>query len=180
MHNDHDCGGCTLHDTLNSPAAVERRDFLRIAGTALASLGLLSVASSSLRAMPVVAGRALPPHHNDRASEKRFPLPVQDGVSIDKDNSVILARVAGKVYAFSLSCPHQNTALKWDLDAHVFACPKHKSHYKPDGTFIDGRATRDMDRLPIRRDGNQLVVDVDDLIQQDEKQKEWDAAFVAI
>ena len=130
--------------------------------------------------MPVSAVGPLSARPGDAGSEKRYPVPAADGVTIDKDNSVIIARVTGRVYAFSLSCPHQNTALRWDNDDHVFACPKHKSHYKPDGTFIDGRATRDMDRLPIRREGTQLVVDVDDVIQQDEKQKEWDSAFVAI
>ncbi len=174
-----DCGECTLHGAMNSPAAVERRDFLRAAGVALASLGFASLRPSAALAMPVIGGGALAARPGDSTSEKRYAVPTADGVTIDKDNSVILARVSNKVFAFSLSCPHQNTALRWDNDDHVFMCPKHKSHYKPDGSFIDGRATRDMDRLPIRRDGAQLVVDVDEIIQQDEKQKEWTAAFVA-
>ena len=49
-----------------------------------------------------------------------------------------------------------------------------------DGTFIEGRATRDMDRLAIRRDGATIVVDVDTLYQQDEKQAAWDAAVVTV
>jgi nitrite reductase/ring-hydroxylating ferredoxin subunit len=176
----HDCGKCTLHDAVNAPAAVERREFIRAAGFALASVGFLGFGASPAVAMPVLSNGALASRAGDRAGEKRYAIPATDGVIIDKDNSVIIARVAGKVYAFALSCPHQNTALRWDKDDNVFMCPKHKSHYKPDGTFIDGRATRDMDRLPIRRDGNQLVIDVDEIIQQDEKQKEWSAAFVAL
>ena len=89
-----------------------------------------------------------------------------------------IARAGGKIYAFSLGCPHQNTALRWDGDDHQFMCPKHKSHYRDDGTFIEGRATRDMDRLPIRREGAELVVDVDTVYQQDDNPKEWSAAFV--
>jgi Rieske Fe-S protein len=57
-------------------------------------------------------------------------------------------------------------------------CPKHKSHYRDDGTFINGRATRDMDRLPIRREGAELVVDVDTVYQQDDNPREWGAAFI--
>ena len=49
-----------------------------------------------------------------------------------------------------------------------------------DGSFIDGRATRAMDRLAIRRDGTALVVDLDTLIQQDEHPAEWTAAFVTV
>ncbi|MDB4899383.1 MAG: Rieske [2Fe-2S] iron-sulfur protein, partial [Gemmatimonadetes bacterium] len=124
--------------------------------------------------------RALRARDGDKKEEKRYPIPAADGVTIDKDNSVIIARVAGKVIAFSLACPHQNTALRWSDDDHEFQCPKHKSHYRPDGVFIDGRATRDMDRLPIRRDGAVLVVDIDSLIQQDEHPDEWGRAFVAV
>lgn len=182
-HDDSCTGGCPLSDALHTPAAMERREFIRAAGIAIASLGFLG-------AVPRAAGAtapttfelitALPVKTLDRAQDKRYAVPVADGVSIDKDNSVIIARAAGRIFAFSLSCPHQNTALRWEAGDNQFMCPKHKSHYRADGTFIDGRATRDMDRLPIRRDGNALVVDVDGIIQQDEKQKEWTAAFVAV
>ena len=92
-----DCGGCSLHDAFTAPAAMERRQFFRAAGLA------------------------------GQRNDKRYPVPVEDGVSIDKDNSVIIARASGKIYAFSLGCPHQNTALRWDADDHQFMCPKHKS-----------------------------------------------------
>jgi nitrite reductase/ring-hydroxylating ferredoxin subunit len=124
--------------------------------------------------------RALRPDARDGAAERRYAIPAADGVAIDRDNSVIIARAAGRVYAFALSCPHQNTALRWSADDREFQCPKHKSHYRADGTFIEGRATRDMDRLPIRREGAAIVVDVDALIQGDEHPKEWAAAFVAV
>ncbi|MEP6620838.1 MAG: Rieske (2Fe-2S) protein [bacterium] len=177
------CGGtCSLHEAINAPKAVERREFIRAAGLVFASLGLFGASASKAGAMdtvPIGDAVRLPSSRGDRAQDKRYAVPTVDGVSIDKDNSVIIARAAGKVYAFSLSCPHQNTALRWDAGDSQFVCPKHKSHYRADGSFIDGRATRDMDRLPIHRDGTALVVDVDGLIQQDENQTAWTAAFVA-
>jgi nitrite reductase/ring-hydroxylating ferredoxin subunit len=165
-----DCTGC--------PIDPDRREFLRTLSAAIASLGLLGLLprdadAASLRAISAIAGRPA-----DRRDEKRYPMPTADGVSIDKDSEVIIARAAGKVYAFALACPHQNTALRWNADDHEFQCPKHKSHYREDGTFIEGRATRNMDRLTVRRDGATLVVDVDGLIQQDEHPAEWAAAFV--
>lgn len=174
-----DCGGCPL---LAEPtlAAMERREFFRVAGLVLASLSLLGVAAPDASAMSVGRMTSMRPRAGDGRSERRYPIPAADGVSIDKDNDVIIARAAGKVYAFALSCPHQNTALRWDDSDHEFHCPKHKSRYKADGTFIEGRATRDMDRLAIRRDGATLVVDVDVLYQQDEKQAAWNAAVVMV
>ena len=91
---------------------------------------------------------------------------------------LILARAKGMMYAFALSCPHQNTALRWIEEDTAFQCPKHKSRYRDDGAFIEGRATRSMDRLAVRRDGAALLVEVDTLYQQDEHPKEWEAAFV--
>ena len=174
-----DCSGCTLHDALGAPAAIQRREFLRAGALALASIGLLGGASRPAEAMAVIGdARVLPSRSGDRHEEKRYAIPAADGVSIDKDNSVIIARSAGRIYAFSLACPHQNTALRWEADDRQFACPKHKSHYKADGTFIEGRATRDMDRLAVRKDGQALVVDIDMLYQQDLNLAQWTAAYV--
>jgi nitrite reductase/ring-hydroxylating ferredoxin subunit len=174
-----DCGGCPLHDA-TSTGGMERRTFLRAAALAVGSLVVLGLDAREASALTIGEIASLGRVPGDGADEKRYPIPADDGVSIDRDNSVIIARAAGKVYAFALSCPHQNTALRWDTGDHEFHCPKHKSRYRADGTFIEGRATRDMDRLAMRRDGAALVVDVDRLIQQDENPTAWAAAFVAV
>jgi Rieske Fe-S protein len=93
---------------------------------------------------------------------------------------VILARWQGSVYAFALACPHQNTALKW-LDADQrFQCPKHKSKYRPDGSFIEGRATRGMDRFSLKRDGAGIAVDLGEIHEQDTDASGWASAFVKL
>ena len=115
-----------------------------------------------------------------RGAEHRYAIPAGDSVSIDADNGVILVRWTGKVYAFNLACPHQNTALRWQEDEHRFQCPKHKSRYEPDGTFISGRATRSMDRLAIRRDGDAVMVELDRMFKQDEDGAGWAAAVITL
>jgi Rieske Fe-S protein len=109
-----------------------------------------------------------------------YAIPDADGVYIDHDNDVILVRWERAVYAFNLSCPHQNTALRWNQSEHRFQCPKHKSKYRPDGQFIEGRATRGMDRLAVKRDGNNVVVDLDRMFKQDADPAGWNAAVVAV
>ncbi len=160
-----DCGPCPL---AAGGAAIARRRFLQLTGLAVAPL--------LLTALDVRPARAL----SSAREEKRYPLPAADGVSVDRDNGVMIARASGKVYAFSLACPHQNTALRWEADAHEFRCPKHKSHYRADGTFIEGRATRPMDRLALRRESNVLVVEVDTMYRQDEHPAEWANASIAV
>lgn len=163
----HDCGGCELEG---------RRDFLRAAASLLATFVALGAAPAVAEAMNVRTGSAL----GVRGADVTYPIPAADGATIDKTEQVILVRFQGVIYAFNLSCPHQNTALKWLAADQRFQCPKHKSKYQPDGTFISGRATRGMDRLAIRREGETVVVNVDAMFEQDKDPAGWTAAKVTL
>jgi nitrite reductase/ring-hydroxylating ferredoxin subunit len=163
-------GACPLSE------ALARRDFLRDAVTrALVAIGALGLGSARAAALPITFATGI----GSRA-DKSYPIPAADGVVIDKDESVIIARVGDKVYAFSLACPHQNTALRWDAKNTRFQCPKHRSRYRPDGSFIDGRATRGMDRFAVKRDGEKLLVNLDALYREDENAAQWTTAIVIL
>jgi Rieske Fe-S protein len=113
-------------------------------------------------------------------SERRYPIPANDGVTIDRSNQIITVRFQNNLYAFNLACPHENTALKWLPKDNRFQCPKHESQYQPTGIFTSGRATRNMDRLGVRREENTLVVDVSKFFQSDKNPAGWAAAVVAL
>ena len=145
-----------------------RREFLdRLSGTLL--VGTLF---TEIRAAEAAPGQG--------ASERTYAIPIKDGVSIDKSAQVILVRSGQKVIAFNLACPHENTALKWRDGDKRFQCPKHESKYTPEGVFTDGRATRNMDRLAIRRQGMQVIVGLDRLFKSDQNAAEWAAAIVTL
>ncbi|MEQ1691651.1 MAG: Rieske (2Fe-2S) protein [Gemmatimonas sp.] len=110
----------------------------------------------------------------------RYPIPSADSVSIDTANEVILRRFKDEIFAFALSCPHQNTAIRALPGANGFQCPRHKSRYQPNGTFINGKATRNMDRLPITRDGNDVVVDANIAYESDTEPMKWANAVVKV
>ncbi len=112
--------------------------------------------------------------------ERTYPLPASDGVTIDHDTQVIIVRFQQHAYAFNLACPHENTALRWKQALGHFQCPRHHSQYRPDGTFISGRATRNMDRFAVRLSPAGLVVDLNRLFRSDQQQQEWSAATVAL
>jgi len=162
------CPGCPI---------VDRRAFVEnvtvLVGSVVATLGL---SPAEARAVSVRFGGAL----WSRDEEHAYPIPAGDGATIDKENQIILVRFTEKVYAFNLSCPHQNTALHWLAEEGRFQCPKHKSRYQPDGVFISGRATRNMDRFAVRRDGDTIVVDVDKMFRSDRNAAEWAAAVVMV
>ena len=154
-----------------------RREFLRdAAGLAAALMLSLGAGRAAAQPMALRAVRALAV----RGGTATYPIPTQDGATIDRDNEVIVARWSGRVYAFALSCPHQRTMLRWQEGEHRFQCPKHHSRYTPDGTFISGRATRGMDRYSLRREGGTVVVDLAALHRQDQDRAGWDGAFVAV
>jgi len=75
---------------------------------------------------------------------------------------------------------HQHTALRWQEEERRFQCPKHKSTFQPDGEFVSGRATRGMDRYPIRRDGATVVVDLAVTLREDEDAERWRQAVVQL
>lgn len=137
---------------------VDRREFLLTSVTALATLTPLSATQQ----------------------DARYPIPAADGTSIDMRRQVILVRDAGALYAFALSCPHENTALRWKAREKRFQCPRHESRYTPDGTFTSGRATRNMDRFPISRAGNEVVVDLTKVYRSDAEAALWKAARITL
>jgi nitrite reductase/ring-hydroxylating ferredoxin subunit len=153
--------------------SIGRRTFLRDSALATAALAAIS---SGLGALPVHIISALAEHGNDVT----YALPAGDSVNIDHDKEVILARVGPHVFAFDLSCPHQNTALRWLAGDKRFQCPKHKSLYSAEGVYLEGRATRSMDRHAIRRDGANVVVDIDKIYEEDHDVPEWKAAFLTV
>ena len=160
------CTGC----------ALGRRAFLRDASViATGALVALGMAPARAAALPLELVSAL----GGRGDEKSYPIPAADGAQIDKQNDTIIARHDGKVYVFSLACPHQNTALRWYDKDKRFECPKHHSKYRPDGTFIEGRATRGLDRFAVRKDGETVVVDLNKLYEE-KKDEEWKTAFVTL
>ena len=143
----------------------------------LSSSVALGASAHAWADLPVVFVESL--GGGDRA-EQRYPVPAADAVSIDRSAQVVLVRASGHAFAFALSCPHESAAVKWVEKDHRFQCTKHDSRYQVDGTHISGRATRNMDRFPIRREGAVLVVTTDTTVHSDTDPRGWAAAAVEL
>ena len=163
------CAGCR--------AATSRRQALgRIQAAALAAMAGVELWPRGADALPVTLGAGEPAG----AAQSSYPVPAADGVTIDRQQQVILVRFQQHAYAFNLACPHENTALRWKERDGRFQCPRHESQYQPDGTFLSGRATRNMDRFEIHRAGERLVVNLQRLFRSDQQPQDWSAASVAV
>jgi Rieske Fe-S protein len=164
---------CQTHACTDARAS--RRQFLQSAGCYGVAVALMGLSSGEAHALPVFLAEG-----SQNGGERRYPLPAADSVNIDHAAQLIVARAAGHVYVFSLSCPHQNNAVKWVEKDHRFQCTKHDSQYQPNGVHTSGRATRNMDRYVIRRDGDSIVVDLHRWIQSDKDPAGWAAATIAV
>ena len=157
-----------------SCSETSRRAFLQHGACALVAAGALGLAVDAA-ALPVTFAAA-----ETVADERHYPLPAVDGVTIDRAAQVILVRVGRSVYAMALACPHQNAAVQWVDKDQRFQCTKHDSRYTPDGTYTSGRATRNLDRFPVRLEGGTVVVAVDRVYRSDQDQGAWRGAHADV
>lgn len=155
---------------------VDRRGFLRscslIAAAALAA-GASGVAAEQVRAAWTSGSAAGP-------GAVLYAVPAADGVLVDREHSILLTRWQRHVYAFSMICPHQRAAVKWLEGDGVFQCTRHKSKYSGGGVYLSGRATRGLDRHPIRVTDGQVVVDDTVLLKEDVDAAAWQAAVALV
>jgi len=156
-------------------SCVGRRDFVLKGLGALVAAAVMGTLPPSLAAQPIrwIQGTG-------SGSARRYPVPPEDGVHVDRSAAIIVERHQGELVAFSLACPHQHAALRWLADKDVFQCTKHHSEYTPMGVYLKGRATRNMDRLAISVGGGQLVVDAGTVYRSDKDPSGWAAAVIQV
>jgi Rieske Fe-S protein len=167
------CVSCQTHACADARAS--RREFFQSAGYFGMAVAMLGLSSAEARALPVSVAEG-----TQTGGERRYPVPTADSVNVDRAAQLIVTRFQGHVYVFALSCPHQNNAVKWLPKDHRFQCTKHDSQYQPDGVHTAGRATRNMDRYVIRRDGDSVVVDLHRWVESDKDPAGWAAAAIAV
>ena len=151
-----------------------RREFIQTLGCFAGALAALGISRDALAAPVAIIDTA------QAGTDKAYPIPAMDGVSVDRTAQVIIVRSNGHVFAFNLSCPHQNAAVKWVPQHNQFECTKHDSHYSSDGTHVSGRATRNMDRFPVRKEGNMIHVDTAQVFASDKDAAGWTGAAVVV
>ena len=172
VRNDRECLECQNNTCADGVSS--RRRFLQAAGMFGMAVAALGVSPEASDALPVFATEGI-----QAAGEVRYPIPPSDSVSVDRTAQLIVARSQGHVFVFALACPHENNVVKWLPKDHRFQCTKHDSRYQPDGVHTSGRATRNMDRFVIRREGDSIVVDLHRWIQSDKDPAGWSAAELA-
>jgi Rieske Fe-S protein len=170
-------GGRTGRSDCACAERLSRRGALgQMSSALLAAMAGVELLGETAAAVPVLEATGTQTGPSDHS----YPLLADDGVSIDRETQVIVVRFQQRAYAFNLACPHENTALRWKAQSGRFQCPRHESQYQPDGTFVSGRATRNMDRFAVRRTGDNLIVDLSRLFRSDQQARDWAGAMVSL
>jgi len=151
-----------------------RREFIRQGGCGLFTLAALGL-SIDAYSLPVTLIEG-----EGSQTERTYPIPAADGVNIDRSAQIILVRYQNKVFAMALACPHENAAVKWLPNDQRFQCSRHDSKYTPQGAYMSGRATRNLDRFPVRRMEGSVVVTMDRVFHSDREPDAWTAAAVDV
>lgn len=125
---------------------VKRRDFLKIATTALlGTSGLLGMAEL-LRFMSHVPHPA-PRTRFDLGPAENYP---PGSRSVVADGAALLAHTENGFHALSLVCTHLGCTVEPQNDG--FACPCHASVYAGDGSLVRGPANKPLQTLRVETD----------------------------
>jgi menaquinol-cytochrome c reductase iron-sulfur subunit len=78
--------------------------------------------------------------------------------SVSEKSVYVLPPDNGENRVLSTICPHLGCHVQWQKDNRRFFCPCHGSQFAPDGSLIQGPATRGMDQLECRVEKGKLMV----------------------
>lgn len=169
------------HTRVGQCAGVDRREFVKrasiIAAGVLAAMTDAGLARADGR---WTVDETSPVDGLAGGARQRYVVPASDGALIDANAELLIVRWLGQVSAFALRCPHRGAKLEWRSGAAEVYCAKHKAHFRPDGVHASGRATRNLDRHPIRRVGDQLEVDLTVRLRADQDATAWRDAIVTL
>jgi len=163
-------------DTNDCEATSGRRAFLRDGLMAVAALSAIAGSAAPLHAL----ARGYATGRSSLAGTVTYAVPAADGATIDRTNRLILVRYQGMVHAFGLECPHKGTMVQWQPEQSRFYCPKHKSTFKAEGSRIQGKSPRSLDRYAVRLDGGKVVVETGTVLESTTNAAAWSAAGVRV
>ncbi|HET6514820.1 MAG TPA: ubiquinol-cytochrome c reductase iron-sulfur subunit [Thermodesulfovibrionales bacterium] len=135
---------------------MKRRNFLQ---ALLALLGSISFASF---VYPLVRFLA-PPSAEAKARKvtlQKNEVPVGGAKNIVVNNSpAIVINRAGKGFiAFSKVCTHLGCLVEYDKDNNRLVCPCHAGIYDLEGNVLSGPPPKPLPKLPLRVEGDNIVI----------------------
>ena len=136
-------------------SAMNRRDFVTTCALAGAGALLSGCVAMVTHPVPVSAGRvqlplaAYPDLARPNGAIKILPTASEDPI-------YVLAVGNGEFRAVSPICTHRGCTV--DVQGDRLVCPCHGSTYDRSGSVLRGPAERALERFPVSREGDTLVI----------------------
>jgi glycine/D-amino acid oxidase-like deaminating enzyme/nitrite reductase/ring-hydroxylating ferredoxin subunit len=70
-------------------------------------------------------------------------------IKIDNKKIGVYRDTNNKLYMLNTTCPHMKCKVQWNEVEKTWDCPCHGSRFSYDGTFIDGPANKDLEKISI-------------------------------
>jgi Rieske Fe-S protein len=141
---------------------MDRKEFLSTFGFGLAAIctgGCLASCSKSSTDTP--GGGTTPP------TGVNFTVDLNNEIKNIGDslirNGVIVVRLAtgataNSFAAVQVACTHEGTAIAFNTGQTRFVCPNHGSQFNPDGTVLNGPASKNLKKYNIAVASNTITV----------------------
>jgi nitrite reductase/ring-hydroxylating ferredoxin subunit len=145
---------------------MERREFLKLAGSALlcaCALGSGGCAGGGSRTPDAPEGS-----YRREGSTVVVSLPAVEALRATGgavrlalgETRVLVVHLAGEDYrAFADRCTHNDRALDYLQEEGQICCRSRKSRFDPAGRLIEGPAESGLLAYPLRREGENLVIE---------------------
>ncbi len=134
---------------------MKRRSFLGVLLGFLSSTALVSLAYPLLRFFAPSSAAGV-----QRVSVKKEGIPVGGSEEIVVNNMpVIVINRHGKGFiALSRVCTHLGCLVQYERESGRLLCPCHAGLFDAEGNVLSGPPTKPLSRLPIRVEGDRLIV----------------------
>ena len=133
---------------------------LGVAGVAVAGCSSGDGTPSAESNPPSESPTDAAPAQSGQAIVAAADVPVAGGVIVDAGETkvVVTQPQADEVVGFSAVCPHQGCLVNQITD-EVIVCPCHGSGFAiADGAVVRGPSPRGLSAVPVRLDGDQIVL----------------------
>ncbi|MGD1074965.1 MAG: Rieske (2Fe-2S) protein [Thermodesulfovibrionales bacterium] len=135
---------------------MKRRRFLHALLAILSSTALFSFAYPLLRFLAPPSGEA---KAKKLILEKReIPIGGAKNIVLNDMPAIVLNRAGKGLVAFSRVCTHLGCLVEYDKDKNRLLCPCHAGVFDLEGNVVSGPPPRPLARLPLRIEGENIVV----------------------
>jgi cytochrome b6-f complex iron-sulfur subunit len=135
---------------------VERRGFLKLLLRVLGSTALASFVYPVLKFL--VPSRGIAQTSPLRLAKSSLPYYSATNVVYGNTPAVIINHPRKGLMAFSRVCTHLGCLVEYDREKNQLICPCHAGTYDLEGNVISGPPPKPLPKLPLRVNGNTVVI----------------------